>query len=149
MAGRAEASAAMEACTVLLLAACLAGCSGAGGALPFTGSTAPAAAAAPAIESTPKVRMEQVAWTAALAEACGFYLDQAKLKQRYLGYETAGGLPAADLQQLDQSYDKARNLVLTGAAKNAAVCTERRLAHLRLDIARYGRDDFSPRANQM
>ena len=126
-------------------AALAAVCSTVAGCSQTAGSTTASVAAAPAaVVNTPASRLEHLAWNSAWAKSCGFYFDNAKLKSSYLAYETAAGTPAEQVAKLGNSFDRLQGSIGSIAASQADQCTDRRLEHIRAEIARYLGGDFTP-----
>jgi hypothetical protein len=130
----------------LTLALLLAGC--APQATSTTGSAGAVAGAtgmvAPVSAPTAESRFKHLAWNAAWAEVCGFNVDYPKLRISYLAYEAANGTPAADMDRLGASLDKARSIIQRAVATRADLCNSARIERIRSSMARYVANDFSP-----
>ena len=108
-----------------------------------TGSPAPAGLP-PAAVITPGSRLEHLAWNSAWALACGFYLDNAKLKSTYLAYEASAGTPPDQVAKLASSYDRVQGTFGAVAVTHSDQCTEQRKERIKAAIARYLAGDFNP-----
>ena len=108
-----------------------------------TGSTAVVAAPV-ALENTSNNRIKNLAWNSAMAQACGFYFDNAKLKSSFLAYESQAGTPPESVTKLGASYEKAQGTIRALTASRPEMCTESRLDRIRATMARYLAGDFTP-----
>lgn len=138
----------MKRLLALIVPLALAACSGGGTSLLGGGAPKPTAAdlvSAPV--NDPKTRAVQVAWNVSRAAKCGFNLDSAQLKQKYLAYESGNGLTPDALPALEKAYEFSRIETADRIAKaEGNYCTEIRVAETRKDLGRYLAGDFAARA---
>jgi hypothetical protein len=132
--------------TLVVVAAALAGCSGASGLT--TGSlfgsdeTKPTQTAA--VVNDPAMRAFQVGTVSARAVKCGFNFDPAKLKANYLAYERALGGPGADLSKVERIYDVSFNAVAKAVSTENDYCSATKTKTIKADLARHLAGDYAP-----
>jgi hypothetical protein len=126
---------------LLLVAAGLAGCSGASGLL--TGSTAAADSPGSASNEDPAARPIAVAWTSARAQRCGFYFDPAKLRASYLAFE-ARQSPPDQLAKAEKTYDSTYKTIRERVAAEPEYCSDKKSADIKKDLTRHLAGDFTP-----
>lgn len=126
-----------------MIALMLSGCSQPSGLA--TGSLGAVTPPAPVeLENTANNRIKNLAWNSAMAQVCGFYFDNAKLKSMYMAYETQAGTPPETIAKLGASYDKSQGGIRAVTAGRDELCTESRLERIRGSMARYLGGDFTP-----
>lgn len=128
--------------SAVLMGICLglAGCSGGLGLGTGTQASAPASHA-----STPAQRAVQVAWTAASARYCAFGLNPQKLKDDYLAWERAQGLPPGTIENVDAIYDKAFLTFYAKVKDTPGYCSKAKIEEIRPEINRHLAGDYTPR----
>jgi hypothetical protein len=127
-----------------LIAAALAGCSGASGLTTGSlfGSEEKAAVNAAPVNDPP-MRAFQVGTVSARAIKCGFNFDPAKLKTNYLAYERTLSA-TADLAKIEKIYDVSFNGVAKAVAGESDYCSNEKTKTIKADLARHLAGDYTP-----
>lgn len=127
------------------LGAALAGCSTGGLATgSLFGSQASAGAPVDAgPKNDPTSRAFQVGTTSARAVKCGYNFDPAQLKSGFIAAEATGGA-AADMSQVERTYDVSYSAVAKAIAAEPNYCTPERTADIKANLNRHLAGDYTP-----
>lgn len=97
----------------------------------------------------PMAKPIQVAWTAARAQRCGFFFDQAKLRGSLIASEVAKGANADQVNKIERAYDYTRERVALQVGGNPDYCSTSMVAEIRQDLNRHLAGDFSVNAKKV